>query len=98
VRSQGRANRRCGELPDDREEHEHHDGDEVLPGLAADDGARDAGTEKCPCHRTAEEADEAQGADDEALTVTRDSEGGGDHQQREIQQVSVHEPYGIGRS
>ena len=57
-----------------------------------------AGANSAPATAPPRKAGEAQGADDETLPVTGDGECGGDHQQRQVQQVSVHEPYGIGRS
>ena len=55
----------------------HH----VLLGLAADDGTRDGRAELGAEHRAADEADEAQRADDEALPVAGDRERGGDDEQ-----------------
>ncbi len=48
-------------------------------------------------HRTANEADEAQRADDKALPVAGNRERGGKHDQGEIKQITAHgvQPSGI---
>ncbi len=54
--------------------------------------AGDTRGEQGPRDRTTEEPGEAQRPDDEPLPVTRHRERGRNHQQRQVQQISVHEP------
>ena len=78
------------ELPDDGRADEQHDRDHVLLGLPAHDGTRNRRAELGAEHRTADEADEAQRADDKALPVAGDRERGGQNDQGEIKQITAH--------
>ncbi len=71
------------------------DRDHVLLRLPADDGTRDGRAELGAEHRTADEADEAQRANDKALPVARDRERDGNDDEGEIKQITAHGVHGI---
>ena len=79
------------ELPDHGEADQQDDRDDVLLGLAADQGAGDGRAELRAEQRAADEAEEAEHADDEALPVAGHGERGHDHDQDEVEHITAHD-------
>src|SRR5205823_58585 len=78
------------ELPDHGEADQQHDGDDVLLGLAADQGPGDAGAELRAEQHTADEAEEAEHPDEEALPAAGHGERGHNHDRDEREHLTAH--------
>ena len=87
----GGADGRRDELPDHGEADQQDDRDDVLLGLAADQGAGDGRAELGAEQRAADETQEAEDADDEALPVARHGERDHDHDQDEVEHITAHD-------